>query len=108
MIAREPLAAPHLMPVEASNILRRATLSHQLSSDSAALAHEAPLDATCRALPVRADAGRVWQLRANLTAYDAWYVALAESLDAVLVTLDERLIRATGPQCAFARPPSGQ
>lgn len=108
LIAREALAAPHLMPVEVGNILRRASLSHQLSSDSAALAHEALQTLRVELYPYSPVAGRVWQLRANLTAYDAWYVALAESLDAVLVTLDERLIRAAGPRCAFARLPSEQ
>lgn len=40
--------------------------------------------------------GRIWELRHNLTAYDAAYVALAESLDAVLLTADERLGQAKG------------
>ena len=42
---------------------------------------------------------RVWELRDNLTVYDAWYVALAESLDTVLVTADRRLAEAPGPRC---------
>jgi len=44
---------------------------------------------------------RVWQLRDNLTAYDATFVALAEDFDAVLVTGDERLAKSTGPRCRF-------
>lgn len=44
-------------------------------------------------------ADRVWQLRGNLTVYDAWYVALAERLDTSLVTTDARLSRAAGPAC---------
>ena len=43
--------------------------------------------------------GRTWELRDNLTAYDASYVALAESLDTILLTGDERLARAPGIQC---------
>jgi predicted nucleic acid-binding protein len=44
----------------------------------------------------------------NLTAYDAWYVALAESLGATLATVDLRLTHATGPRCAFATPPAAR
>jgi len=44
---------------------------------------------------------RMWELRHNLTPYDAAYVALAEVLDAVLVTADGRLARAVGPRCAI-------
>lgn len=47
---------------------------------------------------------RVWELRDNLTAYDAWYVALAEWLRTDLVTWEERLTNATGPQCRVRRP----
>ena len=43
----------------------------------------------------------MWELRENVTAYDGWYVALTESLDAKLATLDIRLAKATGPRCHF-------
>jgi predicted nucleic acid-binding protein len=43
--------------------------------------------------------GRIWELRDNVTAYDATYVALAEALDCSLVTADARLARASGPLC---------
>jgi len=43
--------------------------------------------------------GRIWDLRANLTAYDAAYVALAEMLDSVLVTADRALAGASGIEC---------
>jgi predicted nucleic acid-binding protein len=42
---------------------------------------------------------RCWELRANLTSYDAAYVALAEALDVTLVTADHRISRAPGPRC---------
>jgi predicted nucleic acid-binding protein len=48
---------------------------------------------------------RAWELRENLTLYDAWYVALAELLDARLATLDTRLARAPGPACKVVVPP---
>lgn len=44
---------------------------------------------------------RIWELRDNLTAYDAAYVALAERLDATLITCDGKLAGASGPRCAF-------
>ena len=51
-------------------------------------------------------AERIWELRHNLTSYDAWYVAIAEALRLPLVTLDKRLARATGPTCDFLTPDS--
>ena len=50
-------------------------------------------------------AQRVWELRGNVTAYDAWYVALAEALDSELATVDHRLSRASGCRCPFLTPP---
>lgn len=49
-------------------------------------------------------AGRIWELRHNITSYDAWYVAAAEALDLPLATLDERLSKASGPNCQFLTP----
>ena len=99
------LAAPHLMPVEATNVLRRAELAGELSSDVATLAVADLLDLAVDLHPFDPLAERVWQLRGTFTAYDAWYVALAESLDAALATLDERLATAPGPVCRFEIPP---
>ena len=50
-------------------------------------------------------AERVWELRDNVTCYDAWYVALAEALDCSLATLDRRLSRASGVACEVILPP---
>lgn len=47
-------------------------------------------------------ASRVWELREDVTCYDAWYVAIAEALSAPLATLDARLANAPGPRCRFA------
>jgi predicted nucleic acid-binding protein len=104
-LAEQDLAAPHLMPVEAANTLRRGMLAGLISEDRAGLAHERLLQLSVVLYPYESQAGRVWQLRGNLTAYDASYVALAETLDAPLVTLDGRVARATGPRCAFRLPP---
>ncbi|MDQ2740020.1 MAG: type II toxin-antitoxin system VapC family toxin [Actinomycetota bacterium] len=47
---------------------------------------------------------RVWELRDNLSVYDAFYVALAEALDTALVTCDDKLLQAPGPRCRRRRP----
>jgi predicted nucleic acid-binding protein len=49
-------------------------------------------------------ANRAWELRENLTTYDAWYVALAEGIGAPLATLDRRLSRAPGLRCELLLP----
>lgn len=100
------LAAPHLMPVETANVLRRSQLAGDISADVASLAHEDLASLRCELFPYASCASRVWELRANITAYDAWYVALAEILGAALATLDTRLTRAPGTRCRFAVPPS--
>lgn len=104
MLTEGPLAAPHHLPVEVASILRRASLRGDISSDTASLAHADLLDVRVELFPYEALSGRAWSLRENVTAYDAWYVALAESLDVPLVTLDGRLTRAPGPQCRFINP----
>jgi predicted nucleic acid-binding protein len=105
LVASTPLAAPHLMPVEAANILRRAALAGDVSDDIASLAHADLLALTVELFPYDVLADRIWELRGAVTAYDGWYVALAESLKAPLATLDGRLTRAPGPRCSFIRPP---
>ena len=100
----ESLAAPHLMPVETANILRRAGLHGELSADASSVAHADLLDLRVELFPYEPLAERVWKLRDTVTAYDAWYVALAEWLGAPLSTLDARLARAPGPRCAFRTP----
>lgn len=86
-VLRDPsLAAPHHLPVEVANILRRATATGDVSADTASLAHADLLDLRVELVAYAPLADRVWELRTNLTAYDAWYVALAERLDALLAT----------------------
>jgi predicted nucleic acid-binding protein len=107
-LAHEDLVAPHLMPVEVANILRRAVLAGNLSADSGALAHGDLVRLRVGLFPYEPHAERVWGLRDNLTTYDAWYVALAEALELPLVTLDRRTARASGPRCEFRLPPIGE
>jgi predicted nucleic acid-binding protein len=99
------LLAPHLMPVEVASILRRAALHGDISFDTAAMAHADLLSLRVQLFPYTPFADRVWDLRQNVTAYDAWYVALAEALDADLATVDLHLARASGPRCRFRTPP---
>ena len=79
--------------------------SAELTADAASLAHADLLALRIELFPYAPFASRVWELRDNVTCYDAWYVALAETLDAPLATLDVRLSRATGPRCRFQLPP---
>lgn len=105
VLGSEPLAAPHLMPVEVANVLRRAAAGGDLSTDVASLAHDDLMSLRVDLFPYEPCASRVWELRSAVTAYDAWYVALAEALDVPFATLDVRLARASGPRCRFVLPP---
>ena len=105
LLAGETLAAPHLMPVEVASVLRRAALAGEIAVEVASLAHADLLLLRVELFPYEPFADRVWELRANVTAYDAWYVALAETLEAPVATLDGRLVAAAGPRCAFRIPP---
>jgi predicted nucleic acid-binding protein len=96
------MPAPHHMPIEAANILRRAALAGELSSDTASLAHGDLVALRIDLFSFAPLADRCWELRENVTTYDAAYVALAEQLDAALATLDQRLATAPGPRCTFA------
>jgi predicted nucleic acid-binding protein len=96
LTSEEHLNAPHLLDLEVTQVLRRLT---QLKEISAARAHQALQD--YQALLVERAAhqvllDRIWQLRDAMTAYDAAYVALAEVLDAPLLTCDGRLARSHG------------
>ena len=98
------MAAPHLVLVEATNILRRLERSKELTHVEAGAAQRDLVRLDLHLLPFEPFADRVWALRANLTSYDAWYVAVAEALELPLATLDRRLTRASGPRCRFLVP----
>lgn len=100
-----PLAVLELALVEATNIIRRLEQSGCISQLEATASHRDLLRLDMDVYPFAPVAGRVWELRFNLSSYDAWYVALAEALQFPLVTLDRRLGRATGPRCDVITPP---
>jgi predicted nucleic acid-binding protein len=93
---QQTLHAPHLLDVEVAQVLRRYALIGDIDAarGSAALADLA--DFPLRRYPHDFLLQRVWELRNNLTAYDAVYVALAEALGAPLITRDQRLATAAG------------
>lgn len=105
VLVSDALAAPHLMLVEVANVLRRSTVAGEVSRDVASLAHAELLARRIELFPYAPLASRVWELRSNVTAYDGWYVALAEALSAPLITLDHKLTRAPGLRCEFTVPP---
>jgi predicted nucleic acid-binding protein len=91
------LHAPHLLDPEVLSALRRVVVAGHASADRAGEAVTDLLDLPIERYPHDMLVPRIWELRANLSAYDATYVALAESLTdegAPLLTTDERLARA--------------
>jgi predicted nucleic acid-binding protein len=95
----EQLSAPELIDLEVASVLRGQLLAGSLDTRRAELAL-IDLDAMpVRRAPHRPLLSRCWQLRDNLTVYDAAYVALAEALDADFLTADRRLARAPGLRC---------
>jgi predicted nucleic acid-binding protein len=98
------LHAPELVRVEATNVLRRLERAKEITTAAAIGAHEDLMELNLELLTYEPFAERVWELRHNLTSYDAWYVAVAEALGLPLATLDERLARTSGPTCDFLTP----
>ena len=95
----EHLIAPELVDVEVISVIRKGLATGRLDEPRAAMALDDLANLPLDRVSHRPLLSRVWQLRANLTPYDASYVALAESLGVVLVTSDEALSRAPGTRC---------
>jgi predicted nucleic acid-binding protein len=98
------LYAPELLRVEAANVLRRLESAKQITQQEANAAFEDLMDLDVELHAFESFSERVWDLRHNVTSYDAWYVALAEALNLPLATLDARLAKADGPKCQFLTP----
>ncbi len=95
----ETLSAPSLVDAEVLSVLRGLTLGGKLPEQQARTALSLLAKIPIQRAPLPAQLARVWQLRANYSAYDAFYVALAEFLDCALVTSDARLSRGSGANC---------
>lgn len=91
----ESLHAPHLLDVEVAQVLRRYVREKLITAQRGREALEDLGDLQLNRYPHEFLLPRVWELRATLTAYDAVYVALAELLDAALVTCDRRIASAS-------------
>jgi predicted nucleic acid-binding protein len=98
------IAAPALVTYETANVIRKHELAGQISPDQSAQAHADLLDLAIELWPYDLLAARAWELRMNLSIYDASYVALAEITDLTLITLDKRLAKATGTKCRISTP----
>jgi predicted nucleic acid-binding protein len=94
--ASETLHVPHLLDVEVTQVIRRYAASGQIDGERGRMAIADLANFRLNRYPHDFLLRRVWELRNNLTAYDAVYVALAEALDAPLLTRDQRLASAMG------------
>jgi len=103
--AREALAAqpivqaPAVLKAEAISGLRGLEFRGELSEARSRRALDMLRRLSVRPYPVDPFIDRIWELRPNLSVYDAWYVSLAEELDTDLLTTDRRLATAPGPRC---------
>ncbi len=100
-LSGQVVAAPDLLRVEVLSVVRRQLRRGELSLIQASNAIDDlanfPVTTHLSSMLVR----RIWELRDNVTAYDACYVALAEALDCPLLTADAKLASASGTRCSF-------
>jgi predicted nucleic acid-binding protein len=92
----QTLHAPHLLDVEVAQVVRRYAANGEIDVERGRMALADLADLSLRRYPHDFLLSRVWDLRNNLTAYDAVYVALAEALDAPLLTRDKRIAASPG------------
>lgn len=99
-LGQEQLAAPHLMDSELMHVLRGKVFRGALSEEQGADAVDSFMRLGIARYPAAPDRPRIWELRHDLSAYDATYVALAERIEAsALLTTDARLAAAPGTGC---------
>jgi predicted nucleic acid-binding protein len=97
----EELSVPDFVDVEVVSVLRRRWLSKTMTARRFATAVSDLGVLPADRYPALPFMPRAYELRANVSAYDATYVALAEQLNCALVTADRRLAAAPGPRCAM-------
>lgn len=95
----EEVASPCLLDIEVAHVVRRWSLTGAIGEERSAKAMEHLASLNTRRWPHEPLLPRIWALRHNLTAYDAAYVALAESLGGVLLTCDRSLVGVPGANC---------
>jgi len=100
-LATAEIAVPHLADAEIASALRAQLHRGRIEERSARLALDRWARLGVRRYGIVNLLGRIWELRDNLTAYDAAYVALAEGLGCELLTADARIVAAPGPRCSF-------
>jgi predicted nucleic acid-binding protein len=98
------LAAPDHVGLEVMSILRKYCRRNVIREERAALALFDLSELPIERIRLAALENRIWELRHNMTAYDAAYVALAERFGAELWTFDRKLANAPGPECAIKVP----
>jgi predicted nucleic acid-binding protein len=104
VLAGGSLQAPELLRAEATNIFRRLERAKLITTPEANAAQDDLMQLNFDLFPFEPFAGRIWELRHNVTSYDAWYVAIAEALRLPLATLDEPLSKSNGVTCKFLTP----
>jgi len=97
----ESLHAPHMLDVEVAQVLRRLVRETVISAQRAEAAIDDLADLRVTRYPHFVFLSRIWQLRHNLSSYDAAYVALSENLGATLLTRDARLASSSGRAVAI-------
>jgi len=97
----DTIAAPHLIDLEVTQVVRRYVLRGELSEDRGRIAIDDHLAMGIVRYPHEGLVDRVCALRSNCTAYDAVYIALAEALDATLITCDSRLADVPGVRASI-------
>jgi predicted nucleic acid-binding protein len=105
MLREGAVVCPHLADSEVAHALRSQVLRGALGTDDAGRAMETWRRLGIERIGVQGLLPRIWELRDNVSAYDATYVAVAEALEAPLVTADGRLARAPGPRCPITVVP---
>lgn len=98
-IQLQTLTAPDLLRIEVISVVRRQLANQTLTAKQAANAIDNLLDLPIVVYPTAPLLRRAWQLRSNVTSYDACYIALAEALGCALLTADKRLAKAPGTRC---------
>ena len=104
VLAAGSLCAPELARADATNIFRRLERAKLITTPEANAARNDLMGLDIDLFPFEPFADRIWELRHNVTSYDAWYVALAEALRLPLATMDTPLSKSNEVTCEFLTP----